>query len=88
MTVSHSNLLELLGKSVSFNDLSFEQQLARIALPTDYSVELLNSLRKGTVVQVCYDLTGNNSLCIAPNYPNEDTAEYYLFSDIKNFVIH
>lgn len=88
MTISNSNLLDLLGKTVSFNDSAFEQRLTELSLPADYPKEFLDSARSGVVIQVCYGLDGNNSLCIAPKYPSDDGADYFDTQDMRDFKVH
>ena len=88
MTIADSNLLDLLGKTVSFNDSAFEHRLTELSLPADYPKEFLDSARSGVVIQVCYDLDGNHSLCIAPKYPSDDGADYFDIQDMRAFKVH
>lgn len=87
MTVSHTTVLDLLGKTVSFNDLSFEHKLTQLTLPDDYPKEFLDSFRQGLVIQVVFDLSGDHSLCLSSEYSSYDSAEYYLLKDMKNFKV-
>lgn len=87
MTVSHTTALDLLGKIVSFNDSRFEHRLNKLTLPGDYPKEFLDSFREGVVIQVCFDLEGDDFLCISPNYPDDNYAENYLLKDMKNLKV-
>lgn len=87
MTVLHTTALDLLGKTVSFNDSRFEHRLNQLTLPDDYPKDLLDSFREGVVIQVCFDLRGNHFLCISPNYPDDNYADNYLLKDMKNFKV-
>lgn len=88
MTVSNTNLLDLLGKTISFNDSAFERSLTKLTLPSDYPKEFLNSFRTGVVIQVCHDLHGNHSFCVAPQYPSDDGADYFDIQDMRAFMVH
>ena len=83
-----TTLLDLLGKTVSFNDSAFEHHLTELDLPFDFPKEFLNSARSGVVIQVCHGLDGNHSLCIAPKYPCDDGADYFDIQDMRAFKVH
>lgn len=87
MTVSHTTALDLLGKTVSFNDSRFEHNLNQLTLSDDYPKDLLDSFREGVVIQVCFDLEGNDFLCVSSDYPHDNEAENYLLKDMKNLKV-
>lgn len=75
--------ISLLGRVVSFNDQSFEQQIAQIAFPPDFPEKLKSSLVTGQVTEFCLSvcMDGTASVCLLVN------DNYYDLSEVKNLVI-
>ena len=74
--------ISLLGRVVSFNDQSFEQQIAQIAFPPDFPENLKSSLVTGQVTEFCLSvcMDGTASVCLLVN------DNYYDLSEVKNLV--
>lgn len=87
MTNVDTKALELLGKTISFNDSRFEHNLNHRTLSDDYPKDLLDSFREGVVIQVCFDLEGNDFFCVSSDYPHDNEAENYLLKDMKNLKV-
>ena len=83
MATANVTAISLLGRVVSFNDQSFEQQIAQITFPPDFPENLKSSLVTGQVTECCLsvsmDGTSTVSLLINDNY--------YDLADVKNLSI-
>ena len=82
MSVANISPISLLGRVVSFNDQSFEQQIAQIAFPPDFPEKLKSSLVTGQVTEcsLSVSMDGTATFCLLIN------DNYYDLSDAQNLV--
>lgn len=83
MSEANISPISLLGRVVSFNDLSFERHLLDLDIPPDFPQHLLSSVVTGQVTEcslsVSMDGTATFCLLIDDNYYDLSEAQNLVF---------
>lgn len=84
--MANSNVIPfaLLGRDISFRDLSYERMLLQVDVPPDYPEHLKTLIRTGHVHGFNFYLSENLELSVSLHIDDDD----YSLSDLDQIIIH